>query len=200
MTKDKELKALFLLCQDLKGQVKLLTDKVETLSEARPTASGCCKHCKNIKAIQEEIENHIAFNAKEIATVNSELDQVNNNIEDIALRTDELEDNQTGQIKFNMMLQDKVAVQVDKLLELEVRIRKPQVPAQSFSVSRQKPPEFSRSDRRSRPTQVRWSPRPRVCYNCRKAGHLARNCHKPNPRLQDLSEPPIPPRLNSVLT
>ena len=200
MTKDKELKAIFIMMQELRSKISSLENQVKTLSEVKQNSVSCCRHCEDIKAIQEEVENHIEFNAKEIATVNSELDQVNNNTEDIALRTDELEDNQTGQIRFNMMLQDKVAVQVDKLLELEVRIRKPQVPAQSFSVSRQKPPGFSKSDRRSRPTQVRWSPRPRVCYNCRKAGHLARNCHKPNPRLQDLGEPPTPPRLTSVLT
>ena len=180
------------MMQELKAKVSNLENQIKTLSEARPSASGCCVHCKSIKQIQQEVESHIEFNAKEIATVNSELDQMNSNVEDIALRTDELEDNQTGQIKFNMMLQDKVAGQVDKLLELEVRIRKPQVQAQSFSVSRQKPPGFSRSDRRSRPTQVRWSPRPRVCYNCRSAGHLAKYCHKPNPRLQNLSAPVSP--------
>ena len=189
MTKDKELKAVFIMMQELKSKVSSLEIQVKNLSEARPTASGCCKHCKSIEAIQEEVESHIEFNAKEIATVNSELDQMNNNMEDLAIRTDELEDNQTSQIKFNIMLQDKVARQVDKFLELEVRVRKPQVQGQSFSVSRQKPPEFSRSDKRSEPTQVRWSPRPRVCYNCRRAGHLAKYCHKPNPRLQNLSAP-----------
>ena len=136
MTKDKEIKAVFIMMQDLKAKVSILENQIKTLNEARPSASGCCVHCKSIKQIQQEVESHIEFNAKEIATVNSELDQMNSNVEDIALRTDELEDNQTGQIKFNMMLQDKVAGQVDKLLELEVRVRKPQVQAQSFSVSR----------------------------------------------------------------
>ena len=177
------------MMQELKAKVSNLEGQIKVLSEARPSASGCCIHCKDIKAIQEEVENHIEFNAKEIATVNSELDQVNNNIDDIAIRTDELEDNQTSQIKFNMMLEHKVAVQVDKLLEVEVKLQKPQVQAQSFSVTRQKPPEFSRSNKRSEPTQVRWSPRPRVCYNCRRAGHLAKYCRKLNPRLQNLSAP-----------
>ena len=189
MTKDKELKAIFVMMQELRSKISSLENQVKTLSEVKQNSVSCCRHCKDIGAIQEEIENHIEFNAKEIATVCSELDQVNNNIEDISLRTDELEDNQTSQIKFNIMLQDKVAKQVDKFLELEVRVRKPQVQAQSFSVSRQKPPEFSRSSKRSEPTQVRWSPRPRVCYNCRRAGHLAKYCHKPNPRLQNLSAP-----------
>ena len=189
MTKDKELKAIFIMMQELRAKVSNLEGQIKTLSETGPSASGCCRHCKDIETTQEEVENHIEFNAKEIAIVNSELDQVNNNLEDIALRTDELEDNQTSQIKFNIMLQDKVARQVDKFLELEVRVRKPQVQAQSFSVSRQKPPEFSRSDKRAEPTQVRWSPRPRVCYNCRRAGHLAKYCHKPNPRIQNLCAP-----------
>ena len=31
--------------------------------------------------------------------------------------------------------------------------------------------------------------RPRLCYNCRSQGHLAKDCHKPNSRNQNLSAP-----------
>ena len=30
--------------------------------------------------------------------------------------------------------------------------------------------------------------RPRICYNCRKTGHEARNCDRPNPRMDALKE------------
>ena len=32
--------------------------------------------------------------------------------------------------------------------------------------------------------------RPRLCYNCRQPGHLAKDCQQPNPRNQNLSDPP----------
>ena len=35
MTKDKELKALFVMCSDLKAQVKALSEEVKALREAR---------------------------------------------------------------------------------------------------------------------------------------------------------------------
>ena len=199
MTKDKEMKAVFIMMQEMKTKISKLEDQIKYLSENKQNSPGCCKHCKAIEEVQEEIENHITFNANEIANVNSELDQVNKSIEEWSHRTDELEENQMSQIKFNIMLQNKVAIQVDKLLELEVRVRKPQMQAQTFSVTRQKPPEFARSSQsqRSRPIQVRWNRAPqikkvRLCYNCRKEGHLAKVCNKPNPRLNGLSDQPQP--------
>ena len=50
-----------------------------------------------------------------------------------------------------------------------------------------------RSVKRSNPYQFR--DRPRICYNCRRPGHEARHCNRPNPRLSaapDLSEPNAP--------
>ena len=73
-----------------------------------------------------------------------------------------------------------------------------QVHAHTFSVTRQKPPEFARSSKsqRSRPIQVRRNRAPqvrkeRLCYNCRKEGHLAKDCNRPNPRSQHLTVPPL---------
>jgi seryl-tRNA synthetase len=43
---------------------------------------------------------------------------------------------------------------------------------------------------RSQPSHKRYHQfrghRPRICYNCRKPGHEARNCDKPNPRMDAL--------------
>ena len=64
--------------------------------------------------------------------------------------------------------------------------------AHSVSVH-SKLPQFARSNRnqRSRPDQVRQQVR--VCYNCRRPGHLALNCLKSNPRLKGLCAP-LPPK------
>ena len=43
MNSASEVKALFVLCQDLKNQVKLLTDKVNALSEAQTHHGECTK-------------------------------------------------------------------------------------------------------------------------------------------------------------
>ena len=46
------------------------------------------------------------------------------------------------------------------------------------------------SVRKSQPSHQRYyqfrGHRPRICYNCRKQGHEARNCDKPNPRMDTL--------------
>ena len=42
-----------------------------------------------------------------------------------------------------------------------------------------------------KPLQVRCH-RERLCYNCRRPGHEARQCSKPNPRNENLSASPRP--------
>ena len=170
MTKDKELKAVFIMMQEMKAKISNLESQVKALSETRQDPSECCQHCTVIKAVQEEVQNHIEFNAEEIAKVNSELDLVDKGMDRLFKRTDTLK----------------------KLSDSQ---------PQAFSVNRQKPPEFARSSQgqRSKPIQVRWHRahqvrKERLCYNCRKEGHLAKECNKPNPRLQGLSGPP-PPKL-----
>ena len=113
---------------------------------------SCCQHCKAIDEVKEEIQSHVEFNAEEIAKVNSELDLVDKGMDRLFNRTNDL----------------------NKKLSA--------TPAQSFSVSRQNPPQFAKSsnNQRSKADQVRRQIR--VCYNCRKPGHMAANCHKTNPR------------------
>ena len=171
MSTESDVQALFVLCQDLKEQVKLLTEKVEALSVAKTTSDDC--NCSlDIKEIQEEITDLVDFQIEESAKASKELDLVDNAMDRLFNRTNDL---RTSQMK----LESKLKV-----------LSAPQ--AQSFSVSRQNPPRFAKSsqNQRSRPDQVRR--RVRICYNCRNPGHLASNCLKSNPRLKGLSAPPPP--------
>ena len=130
---------------------------------------SCCQHCKVIDEVKEEIQSHVEFNAEEIAKVNSELDLVDKGMDRLFNRTNDL----------------------NKKLSA--------TPAQSFSVSRQNPPQFAKSshNQRSKPDQVRRQVR--ICYNCKRPGHLAARCHKTNPRLQGLNEPPHKLKLSDQL-
>ena len=159
MTKDKELKAVFIMMQDMKARISSLENHIKSISEDKPKTSGCCEHCKDIEAIQEEVQNQVEFNANEVAKISSELDLVDKGMDRLFNRTNDLS---------------------KKLIA---------TPAQSFSVVRQNPLQFARTspNERSRPEQFR-QPRARICYNCRWPGHIAVNCPKPNPRLLALSE------------
>ena len=172
MSQEKQIEALFVLSNSLKSQIKILTDKVEALSAAQISPEKC--NCSNdIKEIQEEITDLVDFQIEETAKANKELDLVDKAMDRLFSRTQDLRSN-------HEKLEDKVK----KVLS------EPQ--AHSVSVNR-KLPQFSRSkpNQRSRPVQVRQQVR--ICYNCRKPGHLAANCRKSNPRLKGLSAP-LPPK------
>ena len=94
MTKDKELKAVFLMMQDLKSQVKYLTEKVEDLSEANAGNSTCCIHCQQIETFQEEVKNLVDFQMSETAKVETELDLVDTGMERLFIRTNDLQEKQ----------------------------------------------------------------------------------------------------------
>ena len=191
MNKENEIKALFVLCQDLKNQVKQLTEKVNALSEAKPHSGECTSCLKMGMVLHEDMTTLEDFHMEELARIGKHFD------EELASTGETIKDLCDQANDFD----HKLATQVDKILELEVKVQKQQMKAQTFSVSRQELPQFARTSqaqsskpdqfRKSRPNQtVNWV---RTCYNCRKAGHLAKDCHKPNPRGQDLSAPP--PRL-----
>ena len=154
MNKENEVKALFVLCQDLKAQVKSLTEKVEALSAAQTTSKNC--NCsKEIEEIQVEITDLVDFQIEESAKASKELDLVDQGVDRLFNRTNDLRTNQ-------MKLESKVNL----LIAPE---------ANTISVNR-KQPQFARSrhNQRSKPDQVRRQVR--ICYNCRQPGHMAANC------------------------
>ena len=171
------MKGLDIKIENLMSEVKVL----------RESKSTCCVHCKKIEAVQEKLRDVIKIQSSETTKVSAELDLVDKGMDRLFNRTNDL--------------QKKQAEQVDDFLEIKARLVKLSVqPAQSFLVSKQKPPEFARTsaNQRSRPDQVR-RPQIRVCYNCRKAGHLAVSCLKPNPR-SPLSAGPSPkPTLTGMM-
>ena len=57
MTKDKEIKAVFIMMQDLKNQVKILSDKVAVLSETGPKTGSCQSCSKEVQTVQEEVKD-----------------------------------------------------------------------------------------------------------------------------------------------
>ena len=160
MNKENEVKALFVLCQDLKAQVKNLTEKVEALSEVQTTSN--CNCSKEIYEIQVEITDLVDFQIEESAKADKELDLVDKAMDRLFSRTNDLRNNQ-------MTLESKV-----KMLSA------PQ--AHSISVNRTAQPQFTKSNQsqRTRPDQFRRQVR--ICYNCKKPGHFAASCTKPNPR------------------
>ena len=195
MTKDKELKALFVLCQDLKLQVKLLNDKVTVLSAAgnvnNSHSNDCPNYVKMGMVLHEDMKTLESFHMEELARIGEHFDKelafTDHTVQDLCDKTEDLD--------------HKLAMHVDKVLAIEVQFQKRDVNrAQTFSVVRQEPPQFARSSqaRRSRPDQVR-RPRVRVCYNCKRPGHLAASCHKPNPRTQKIGAPPPKLKLGEQL-
>ena len=170
MNNESEVKALFVLCQDLKTEVKSLTEKIEALSAAQITSQNC--NCsKEIEEIQVEITDLVDFQIEESAKASKELDLVDNAMDRLFNRTNDLRTNQT------------------KLVNQLKMLSAPQ--AMSVSVKRQDQPQTSKSSQNQRS-------RIRICYNCRKPGHLAVNCLKSNPRLKGLSAPPPPKSKRTV--
>ena len=170
MNKESNIQALFMLCNDLKAEVKSLTEKFEALSAAQ-TTSQVCNCSKEIKEVQEEITDLVDFQIEESAKANKELDLVDKAMDRLFNRTNDLKTNQT---KLESQLKGLSAPQ-----------------AMSISVNRQGQPQVSKSSQNRRP-------RVRICYNCRRPGHLASDCLKSNPRLRGLSAPPPPKTKRTV--
>ena len=177
MTKDKELKAIFIMMQDLKNQVKILSDKVAVLSEARHKTGNCQSCSKAIQDVQQEVQDFVNFRVDEAAKMDEELSLVDKAMDRLLSCTNDLRDIQKDQQK--------------KLVNFETKLEKLCAPQTNCISVHKKPPQFSRSAqcRRSKPDQFR---RVRICYNCRREGHKAKDCPKPNPRSQNLRTPPKP--------
>ena len=179
MTKDKEMKSLFIMCSELKQQVKDLTAEVRALKEAKSKCKvvhqgNCVEQINQLNAHTgkqyEQIENVIA-------EVMGQTDELKRTVKDIK------EDNTTSKDLLKLVFEDhtksknllkRVCKDTDTSIAhiraLEAKAtRKPQAHANFVRVSK----------------TVHGNFRPRICYNCRKVGHFAAMCQQPNPRRQN---------------
>ena len=141
--------------------------------------------CSELKAEVESLKSMIkallesnskkSVAVKEVVTninvLSAELDKALNTNDDkfekLSAEFEEVKDHvKSAEIKH------KTSVSKIKALESSV------VQGKTFSVRRRQP-------NHQRYYQFRGH-RPRICYNCRKPGHEARNCDKPNPRMDAL--------------
>ena len=157
MTKDKELKALFIMCSDLKAQVKALSEEVKALREARNDPE---KILERVSQLSEDLTYTGKYAEKHIT-------RLGENINEIREHVQEHEEWREAAVK--------------RVVALEADMLKGK--ANSVRSNR---PERVKQEQYRRQRQYRQR-RERICYNCRKPGHEARQCDRPNPRNQNLS-------------
>ena len=170
MTKDKELKALFVMCSDLKAQVKALSEEVKALREARTAPE---KILESIHQINEDITYTGKYAEKHITRLGADIEEIREHVQ-------EHEEWRKAAIKRVVAIEDNVL-------------------KGKANYVRSNMPERFQQRQHQRPVHIRQR-RERVCYNCRKPGHEARQCQKPNPRNQNLSAPDnSKPTLSGIL-
>ena len=153
MTKDKEMKALFVMCSELKKEVEQLRAELNEL-RAKKESSVPKAVSEMVETLSKGVNYSRAYTQREVARLETDLCEVRDHVK---------------------LGEDRHVITVQKIKALEANVLQ------------------ERSVRRSKPYQFR--DRPRICYNCRRPGHEARHCNRPNPRLSaapDLSEQNAP--------
>ena len=191
MAVERDIDALFKMCEDLQNEVYnlnnniiyVLKEEIEDLkalvTSLLSTSTSRHIEVKDLKAVvksllesnskksvavKEVVENINALNVD----LNKALDENDSKVEQLSAEIEEIREHvKSAEVKH------KTTVSKIKALETSVK------PGRAFSVQ----------THHFRP-QYRYhqfkGPRPRICYNCRKPGHEARNCDKPNPRMDAL--------------
>ena len=207
MSESKQYKSLFIMCSELRAEIKSLRQEMKELRESKSS----CQHEASAYAIDEDEEllenpnqeifdnistdmNNIIesvdkandYTEREVARLDIDLSEIKEHVKELEAvkpqvhtlsehkcpaieKTDEMASHiailftQTEYLKSSRDLNKKQI----KNIEYEVNhIR---------SVQEKFPHQFNNYQFRIR--------RPRICYNCRRPGHEARNCHQPNPRM-----------------
>ena len=207
MSESKQYKSLFIMCSELRAEIKSLRQEMKELRESKSS----CQHEASANAIDEDEEllenpnqeifdnistdmNNIIesvdkandYTEREVARLDIDLSEIKEHVKELEAvkpqvhtlsehkcpaieKTDEMASHiailftQTEYLKSSRDLNKKQI----KNIEYEVNhIR---------SVQEKFPHQFNNYQFRI--------PRPRICYNCRRPGHEARNCHQPNPRM-----------------
>ncbi len=169
MAHQRAISELFQMCKELLAEVDNLTHNVIWALNEEVT---------NLKAVVKALQE--SNNKKSVA-----VKEVVTNINVLSAELDRALD--ANDDKF-----DQLSAEVKEIKE---HVKSAEV-KQKTSVSKIKAMEASMSQGRtfsvlrSQPSHQRYEQfrgrRPRICYNCRKPGHEARNCDKPNPRMDTL--------------
>ena len=153
MTKDKEMKALFIMCSELKKEVQVLPAELKELREKKESSIPKAV-CEMLETLSKGVNYSHAYTKREVERLETDICEVRDHVK---------------------LGEDRHVITVQKIKALEANVLQ------------------ERSVRRSKPCQFR--DQPRICYNCRRPGHEARQCNRPNPRLSaapDLSEQNAP--------
>ena len=171
MTIENEIDDLYSMCKDLRNEVAHLNHNVisslkEEIADLKAVVKALVEsNNKKSVAIKEVVDNSNLLSEE----VNKALDDNEEKVVQLSAEVEEIREHvKSAEIKH------KTTVAKIKALETSVK------PGRAFSVQ----------THHFRP-QYRYhqfkGPRPRICYNCRKQGHEARNCDRPNPRMDAIN-------------
>ena len=154
------MQALFKMCSELREEVDSLKAVVKALLESNNKKLVVVKEVvENINILSEDVNKAMDVNEAEIDRLNAEINEVRGHVK-------------TAEVKHKTT--------VSKITALESSVFKP---GRAFSVHHHMRPH---QPPRNRYNHFR-GPQPSICYNCRRPGHEARNCDKPNPRMKALN-------------
>ena len=214
MSESKQYKSLFVMCSELRSEIKNLCDKLKILRESKSS----CQHECNLNTVQEENEDDLCENHNQEIFDNISTD-MNNIIESVDQANDYTEreasrlDKDLSEVKKHVKELESSKPQLNALSEESKADHKCPASQNAAEVASHITVLLSQTDylkssrdlhkqmiknlelEVSQIRSVRARPqyqfnhhqfrghRPRICYNCRRPGHEARNCRRPNPRM-----------------
>ena len=192
----KSIEKLFKLVDTLNNQVANLKEVVKYLHKTL-TEQGHSTHKPDlIDKLSEdlaEVKQHVKASEIDLEEVTKHVKEGEENFEQLAKFVASLEQKvvvQTTSEQFgNMGFKNSVSAPPNHSAQATENVS---------SADTSRPPSDTGPSRPT--TQVRFALRPRICYNCRNTGHLAKECPKPNPRVYIRGEPPkLPVQAKPIL-
>ena len=192
MAVERDIDALFKECEDLRNEVENLNvnviwslkEEIEDLktlvTSLLTTSTSRYIELKDLKAVVKALAES---NGKKSVAIKEVVNSSNSLSAEVYKALDE-NDEKVGQLSAEIeeirehvkSAEVKHKTTVTKIKALEAAAK----PGRAFSVQTHHiRPQYRYKN------QFR-GPRPRICYNCRKQGHEARNCDMPNPRMDAL--------------
>ena len=175
----KSIEKLFRLVDVLNGQILKLNKEVKSLQEALSKQDPTT-----------HISGQVSKLSEDLAEVKQHVISTETDLEEVTLHVKEGEENMVRLTKIVKRFEQKTLVdETDKQFSnmgFQNSGSTPVPPSTKaashvFSVDTSQPPPR---------IQFRLPGlRPTVCYNCRRPGHIAKNCTKPNPRIFKLGDP-----------